>query len=79
MINGFLFSILQTGGWWRRCTNPSQQRPGHAGVLVAHQVEEAGDGAAVADLEVAHDQRLGELVEQHHGEREAQPQPHRGT
>ena len=33
-----------------------------------HDVEEGRDGAALAEAQVADDQRLGELSEQHHGE-----------
>ena len=56
-----------------------EEREGRAGVVHAHDVEERGDGAAVAELEVAEDQRLGELVEQDDGQRDAQPGQQRGT
>ena len=46
--------------------NPPR-RPGtkrRAAVVRAHEVEEGGDGPAVAELEVTQDQRLRQLVEQ---------------
>jgi hypothetical protein len=63
----------------QRCQPLAPARNGErgAGVVGADQVEERRDRAHVVELEAARDQRLGDLVEQHHRDRDREPDPER--
>jgi len=51
-----------------------QERERRAGVVCARDVEERGHDVDVAELEIAHDQRLGELIEDDDDQRDAEPE-----